>query len=142
MAYRKPKSSHILVPHHDEICEILSTTDTILLPFTAKLFGKQVIDRSTKNEISQKAGYKAADTLLDCLEMRVDRNPRLLQTVLEVMREVDALTHVAEKMEKEWSAKQEVKKDIPVLTGICDVCFSIVEYDSYSAIFSWIQIPP
>ena len=123
MAYRKHKSSHILVPHHDEICEILSTTDTILLPFTAKLFGKQVIDRSTKNEISQKAGYKAADTLLDCLEMRVDRNPRLLQTVLEVMREVDALSDVAEKMEKEQSAKQELKKDIPVLTGICDVCF-------------------
>ena len=139
MAYRKPKSSHILVPHHNEICEILSTTDTILLPFTARLFGKQVIDRSTKNEISQKAGYKAADILLDCLEMRVDRNPRLLQTVLEVMREVDALTHVAEKMEKERSAKQE---DIPVLTGICDVCISIVEYDSYSVIFSWIQIPP
>ena len=125
MAFRtkKPKSSDILVSHHDQICVILSTTDTILLPFTNKLFEKHIIDRSTKNEISHKAGYKAADTLLDCLEMRVDANSSLLQTVFEVMREVDTLTDVVEKMErmeKEWLAKQEDMQGIP-LTGI-SVC--------------------
>ena len=134
MAFRtkKPKSSDILVSHHDQICVILSTTDTILLPFTNKLFEKHIIDRSTKNEISHKAGYKAADTLLDCLEMRVDANPSLLQTVFEVMREVDTLTDVVEKMErmeKEWLAKQEDMQGIP-LTGI-SVCECVLNHILY-----------
>ena len=121
---RKPKSRDILVSHHDQICVILSTTDTILLPFTNKLVEKHIIDRSTRNEISHKAGYKAADTLLDCLEMRVDANPSLLQTVFEVMREVDTLTDVVEKMErmeKEWLAKQEDMQGIPLIgISVCE----------------------
>ena len=116
MTYRT-KSSDTLVSHHDKICSILSTTDAVLLPFTAKLFEKHIIDRRTKNEISHNVGYKAADTLLDCLEMKVDANPAFLQTVFEVMREVDTLKDVLEKMESEWLAKQEDMQGIP-LTGV------------------------
>ena len=119
MAYgtRKRKPSDVLQSHHHQICLILSTTDAILLPFTAKLFEKHIIDRSTKNEISHNLGYKAADTLLDCLEMKVDVNSSLLQTVFQVMREVDTLKDVVEQMKKERLAKQEDIQDIP-LPGI------------------------
>ena len=117
MTSRKSNPSDVIVHHHDEICDLLSTTNTALRSLAAKLFGEHIIDRRTKNEVTRKASYKSVDTLLDYLELKIDGNPGLLKKVFDVMEELDALTDVVEKMRTEKAAIQEERQGMPVLTG-------------------------
>ena len=101
----KLDASDVLVSHHNVICNVLNISKTTLISLTGKLFEDRIVDRATKIAVMSKGGYEGADTLLDHVETRVDNNPELLHTVLEAMRELEALKDVVEQMDN-WKREQ------------------------------------
>ena len=97
-------ASDVLVSHHHAICNILSASETTLHSLTGKLYEMRIVDRPTKIAVISKGQYKGADILLDHVDMKVNDKPRLLRTILDAMRELEALKDVVEQMDK-WKAK-------------------------------------
>ena len=64
----------------------------------------RIVDRLTKIAVTSKGQYKGADIVQDYVEKKVNDKPRLLRTVLDAMRELEALKDVVDQMDK-WKAK-------------------------------------
>ena len=94
----------VLVSHHNAICDVLSVSKPTLISLTGKLFSEHIIDRPTKTSVLSKGGYKGADILLDHVEMKVESNPSILQTVLKAMKEHESLVDIVEQMEN-WEGE-------------------------------------
>ena len=84
--------------HHGEVCAILDSNDSSLLPLVLMFCEKGIIDERTKNEIDHQNIYEGANIMMKYLRMKVEHSPNIFQTVLEVMGEVDVLERVVEKM--------------------------------------------
>ena len=87
--------------HHGELCAILHNDDSSLLPLVLRFCEKDIIDKRTKNKIDHQNQYEGANIMMKYLRMKVEHSPNILQTVLEVMGEVDVLERVIEKMKEE-----------------------------------------
>ena len=94
MALGVAKPSDFLISHHNDICSTLSVSKTTLVSLTGKLFQLRIVDRSTKTAVVSKGGYKGADILLDFVEMKLDNNPEILESVLEAMQENESLKEI------------------------------------------------
>ena len=92
--------SGVLVFHHNEICRVLTLSETTLCSLAGELFAKGIIDDVTKSEVMSKGGYKGADTLMDLIMLKVDSTPEILPTVFEAMRGLETLEDIVKKMEK------------------------------------------
>ena len=93
-------ASDVLVSHHNDICRVLTISETTLWSLAGELFAKGFIDGLTKFEVTSKGGYKGANTLMDLIELKVDSRPEILPSVFEVMRRLGALVDIVEKMKK------------------------------------------
>ena len=93
------KASGVLISYHNAICNVLSVSENTLISLIGNLFLIRIIDRPTKNLVISNGGYKGADILLDHVEMRVDNKPKILQSVLKAMQELEALKDIVEQME-------------------------------------------
>ena len=104
------KPSDVIHKHHDELCNMLDTFESTLLRFAGKAYTKRIIDRPTRHEIERKMGYLGAATLLDIIEWKVETNPDLIFTVLEIMEELECLKSNAEHMRDEVYQIEEQRK--------------------------------
>ena len=95
------KPSDAIHKHHDELCNILDTSEPTLLRFAGEAYTKRIIDRPTRHEIQRKLGYLGAATLLDTIEWKVEAYPDLIFTVLGIMKELEYLKSIAEHMRDE-----------------------------------------
>ena len=104
MAVANLRAKDILVSHRSEISKVLTVSETTLLSLTVKLYEKQIVDDLTKAEIISQTGVRAANTLLDLIELRVKYKPQLLHTVFDAMKENMALKDIVEQMEN-WKSE-------------------------------------
>ena len=108
VANSKSVASDVLVFHHNDICKVLTVSQTTLFSLAGELYAKRIIDIRTKSEVISKGGYKGADTLLDLVKMKVDNKPRILPRVFEAMQKHEALKDIVEKMEN-WEEDKDVQ---------------------------------
>ena len=105
------KPSDILRHHHNQICNVLATAEETMTSFVIMLHGKHVITISTKNDVCQTKGLDGPNTLLDILETKVDESPEHLDTILEIMKELEDLHDTLESIQKEsYDDKQEMSQ--------------------------------
>ena len=97
--------SQVLRDYHNELCRVFNcAVDEVLLDFAGKLYAKRIIDRETKIAVSRRKGYEAADILMDQVESMIDQSSTSLETVMQVMAEMEILKHVFEKIQKKRDA--------------------------------------
>ena len=104
------KPSDILRHHHNQICNVLATAEETMTSFVIMLYGKHVITITTKIDVCQRKGLDGPNTLLDILETKVDENPEHLDTILEIMNELEDLHNALESIQKESYDKQEMSQ--------------------------------
>ena len=118
------RPSDVLVSRHSDVCSTLSVSETTLESLTGKLFQLRIVDRSTKTAVMSKAGYKGADTLLDYVEMRVDNNPEILQSVFEAMSECESLKEIVHQMKRKWESEtKHLSTGINIIYLLGSVCW-------------------
>ena len=108
MAEGKP--GDILRHHHNQICNVLATAEETMTSFVIMLYGKHVITITTKNDVCLRKGLDGPNALLDILETKVDENPEHLDTILEIMKELENLHDTLESIQKESYDKHEMSQ--------------------------------
>ena len=104
------KPSDVIHKHHDELCNMLDTSEPTLLRFAGKAYSERIIDMPTRLEIERKMGYRGAATLLDIIEWKVKAHPDLIFRVLKIMEELEYLKSIAEDMRDEVYQIEEQRK--------------------------------
>ncbi len=87
--------SEILQSQSSSICTKLANSDESLLLFAGKLYDKGIISRENKAEVRRTKGYEGADVMIDYVITKLQDGPRLFDTVIALMKEVDLLYMIA-----------------------------------------------
>ena len=98
---KQKKRSDIMRNHSVEFLNILTSWIGALPTLTTRLYQARLIDKQTKAALLSSPLQQAAIALADCLELKIDQNPKHLTEVLEIFKEEDAMKDLGEKMEKE-----------------------------------------
>ena len=87
--------------HRSDLCCVLNIeeNETSLFSLAGGLLARKIIDTTSKDDVCHK--HKEADTLLSHVEKAVNKNPEMLDVVLEVMEEESCLNTIVRKMKDE-----------------------------------------
>ena len=99
--HKLKKRSDIMRNHSVEFLNILTSSRETLPTLTTRLYQSRLIDNQTKTALLSSPLQQAAIALADCLELKIDQNPKHLAAVLEIFKEEEAMKDLGEKMEME-----------------------------------------
>ena len=102
----KPKN--VLKDHHDEILELLHTaaTDNTIVSLCGGLSSKRLIDGKTFYDVTSEKCISGPNKLLKCLEEKVDKEPTMIISIIDIMGEEEVLEEVVEKMREALKLQQ------------------------------------
>ena len=99
--------------HHAQLCKVLNISENVLCSFADELFAMKIISNETKLSATRQGGQRGANVLLDHISMRIDLNPGLLPTVIDIMESIELLNEVVKQMRGEVdttdTSKQQTK---------------------------------
>ena len=98
---KQKKRSDILRNHSFEFLNILTSSRETLPTLTTRLYQARLVDEQTKTALLSLPLQQAAIALADCLELKIDQNPKHLAAVLEIFKEEEAMKNLGEKLEIE-----------------------------------------
>ena len=116
MATSSFRPSTILQSQSSSICTKLGNSDDSLLLFAGKLFDKGIINRETKTDVRRTKGYEGADIMIDYVISKLEDDPRLFDTVITLMKEIDLLCTIAVDLEGKGESGLERNNDRIVST--------------------------
>ena len=95
----EPVDPHDLIRHYyADLCSTLDSSPASLDSLTQKMYSKEIIDRGTFNSVSAKGGQSGASILFNYVEQIIKQSPEKLEDVLKIMKEVQILQTIVEKM--------------------------------------------
>lgn len=101
---RRRQDPYNLRSHQAKLCDTLDNAlDVTLQSLAVGLYSKGIIDAHTKAEVLRYPGYKGAAMLMGCLELHVQRDPEVGESVLDIMDKHDCLRDIVKKMRAESS---------------------------------------
>ena len=98
----EPVTSDSIIRHHrSDLCCILNIkeNETSLFSLAGGLLARGIIDTTSKDDVCHK--HKEADTLFSHVEKAVNKNPDMLDVVLEVMEKESCLGNIVRRMKDE-----------------------------------------
>ncbi len=110
----KPKN--ILKDHHEEILKLLHTaaSDTTIVSLCGGLSSKCLIDGKTFYHVTSEKCTSGPNKLLKCLEEKVDKEPTMIISIIDIMGEEEVLEEIVEKMRE---ALKLLQLHSPIYTG-------------------------
>ena len=122
------KSSEIIRNHSLELLKILTYSSETLPTLAVRLYQSHLISQQTKKVLLSSPPQQAAIALSDCLELKVDQNPKHLTTILEILNEEEAMKDLVEKMELELTPRAREAVQITSTDIVTGTCMYIIFY--------------
>ena len=94
-------ASNALTRYRGDFIVSFQNDSVALISLAAVLLTREVIDSETKNDVCSKQCQEGAGILFDNLEMNLEKNPEMLQIMLDIMKNEKCLCDIVEKIKSD-----------------------------------------
>ena len=94
-------ASSALTRYRGDFITSIQNDSVVLISLAAVLLTREVIDSETKNDVCSKQCQEGAGILFDNLEKKLEKNPEMLQIILDIMKNEKCLCDIVEKIKSD-----------------------------------------